>query len=206
MLFDSPTNDIGEVNTEESEWNPWLSPDGAFLYFTRGPERSSKLLVAARDGQEPIFGAPVDIGAALGAPTFHGFCVSSDGLTLFWGDGNGSEAQSPKGHGFADVWVARRSHVVDERGNPVSFELPAVNLGRPVNTGAWDSVPRITADWPATGSRLYFTRCVFGPCDILEALWHPDCNGNGSDDLEDIASRASLDKDGDGVPDECEDG
>ena len=66
-------------------------------------------------------------------------------------------------------------------------------------------MPRLSADWPARGSRLYFTRCFFGrPCDLFEAVWHPDCNGNGVDDIDEIAAGALEDSDGNGVPDECD--
>jgi hypothetical protein len=43
-----------------------------------------------------------------------------------------------------------------------------------------------------------------GGNDFLEScLWH-DCNGNGIDDLVDIANQTSFDCDGNGVPDECQ--
>ncbi|RME37399.1 MAG: hypothetical protein D6788_09535 [Planctomycetota bacterium] len=46
----------------------------------------------------------------------------------------------------------------------------------------------------------------YGIIDALAASTQTDCNGNGVDDAVDIANGTSLDRDGNGVPDECQSG
>ncbi|MBI4583994.1 MAG: protein kinase [Planctomycetes bacterium] len=205
--FGKPHNNLGsEINTRFSEKNPWIAPDGMTLYFTSDRSGRGSVYVAARSSRAEPFSHPVDIGSRLGVPKFFlTISVSADGLTLFWGEeGIAGSTQLPGGHGSADAWMASRPRTTDELGNPVPFSPPPVNLGRPVNTAAWDGGPRIGADWPAPGSKLYFTRSLGDLGDILEATWRPDCNRNLVDDLEEIAAGASEDRNGNGVPDACE--
>ena len=101
--------------------------------------------------------------------------------------------------------MATRSERWDENGNRVPFSN-AVSLGWPVNTKLPNLAASIDPAWPAAGSKLYYSRCNLPDCndlDIYEATWHPDCNGNGKDDLEEIASGDVEDANGDGIPDDC---
>ena len=40
--------------------------------------------------------------------------------------------------------------------------------------------------------------------DIYEATWHPDCNENGEDDVQEIEKGSVSDINGNDIPDECE--
>jgi hypothetical protein len=60
----------------------------------------------------------------------------------------------------------------------------------------------VAAD-PATGRWMLVQQGSHGVDDYLWIL-SPDCNGNGVADALDIASGASADLNGDGIPDECE--
>ena len=95
-----------------------------------------------------------------------------------------------------------------ENGERVPFS-PPVMLDGPLNTpGRPTTAVTLSPDWPASGSKAYFGQCAFPGCggthDIFEVTWHPDCNGNGEDDLGDIRDGASQDLDGNDIPDECD--
>ena len=123
--------------------------------------------------------------------------ISADGLTLFFGR-----------NGFA-VWWATRPARRDAGGAPVPFGTPRFVLDCPRGVGNrtrhdWAAAPFITPDWPAAGSKLYFTRFTCqtegdscGGDDIWVADWVPaetpaevrfrrgDCNGDSQVNVAD---------------------
>ena len=87
------------------------------------------------------------------------------------------------------------------------------------NTGGWTSHAFRVADHvvPSSTVRVRFSVAddpndsvteaavdAFRVLDVQCLGGLADCNGNGIDDLDDVASGRSDDCDGDGVPDECE--
>ena len=118
--------------------------------------------------------------------------LSSDGLTVFWYDW---PAARDGGRGQSDIWMSTRS-AIDQPFEQI-LNVPGVN------TATYETVPYISPDWPATGSKIYFSRFAGSSVNIYEATWHPDCNRNAVDDREEITARTSLDENGDELPDEC---
>ena len=76
-------------------------------------------------------------------------------------------------------------------GSAVSCSQGLVNDS--IFCGNYDPLGRdqITGAWTDAGWNLFWDQC-------------DDCNGNGTEDMQDILDGASLDLDQDGVPDECE--
>ncbi|MBN1419854.1 MAG: dockerin type I repeat-containing protein [Planctomycetes bacterium] len=175
------------VNATGKQANPNISRDGLRLYFRSGPD----FYVARRKTEDDLFGNPVLLSWKLGAADIFAPTISWDERTLFWTDDR---------QGSEDIWMATRESVFDDFGQPVPFDHPAP-LGSPINTPAYEAAPTPTADWPAPGSGLYFSRDA---TTLLRAPWHPDCNGNRRDDIEEIEQGEVEDVDGNGVPDECE--
>ena len=192
---------LEEVNTEADNAFPNISADGLELYFAASAAGLDgfDLYVATRSSVAEEFRnvrrlTEIDTPVYEGAPS-----ISTDGLTLFF-----DSARSPLTGGNADVWMATRQRRRDEEGEFVPF-TNAVNLASPVSSRLCDMIPDISSAWPAPGSRLYFARSpdCFG-ADFYRATWHPDCNRNGVDDLEEIAAGEVPDQNGNNTPDGCE--
>ncbi|MBI4604880.1 MAG: hypothetical protein HY721_23200 [Planctomycetes bacterium] len=181
------------VNTTGRESRPHISRDGDRLYFERDP--GSQHHVAARDGAS---GGPVLLNGQIGRP-FAWASISADEKTVFWGQFG--DQFRPGGYGSGDIWMATRESVLDDFGRPAPFDpATVVNPGPRVNTASYENMQTLTADWPASGSGLYFLR----EGTNYRATWHPDCNGNHLDDGDEIESGEARDTDQNGVPDECE--
>ncbi len=87
------------------------------------------------------FGTPTNLGPPVNSGSDEwGSSISSDGLELYF------ESNRPGGEGGYDIWVSTRATKEDDWGVPM-------NLGAPINTSAWETMPRISAD----GLALYFT-------------------------------------------------
>jgi hypothetical protein len=120
----------------------------------------------------------------INGPTIDmGPVVSSDGLTMFFSDAPGYEPR-PNGVGDTDIWYATRSSVNEPFGN-------VTNLGEPINSDLRDWGVGISADWPAAGSTIYFSRGTrFFFSSLYRATWIPDLpgdfNGRGTLDVADI--------------------
>ncbi len=56
----------------------------------------------------------------------------------------------------------------------------------------------------ATGADVAYTATFNGEEDVYYVRLFPDCNGNGSSDVSDIAYGSSPDADGNHIPDECQ--
>jgi len=143
-----PENAGDMINTAEDEYWPSLNGEANSLVFTR-------LITKDKDGrklaypQEDFFvsykdssgwqkavplGPPVNTNENEGAQ-----CISADGRLLFF-----TGCGRPDGLGSCDIYMSVR-----QKGK---WSAP-VNLGDPVNTGAWESQPSVSAD----GRWLYFT-------------------------------------------------
>jgi Tol biopolymer transport system component len=124
--------------SDTQEGGPFISPDGADLYFHTDQEGVQGVMHAARVGS--AFGPPRAL--ELAAPSYvEAFpVVSSDGLTLYFA------SDQPGGAGGWDIWKASRATAADE------FE-GAVPLSA-LNTPEAEIPSSVSADH----CRLYFER------------------------------------------------
>lgn len=158
-----PINPGDSVNTAADEYWPSLNAEANELVFTRleRTDRNGKIIQMPQEDfylskldsfgwrkAKPL-GAPINTADNEGAQT-----LSADGkLLLFTGCGR------PDGVGGCDLYLS-----VNKNGN---WTTP-VNLGEPVNSGAWESQPSLSAD----GNTLYFVsnrRGGKGNMDIWKA-------------------------------------
>ncbi len=125
------------INTEDPEYLPALTADGENLIFTRRVNgRQEDLFISSRvDGD---WQAPVPL-AGINTPTGSEGTqsISADGKFLVF-------TACGRGRGGCDLYY---STVKDGRWTP------AQNIGPPINTGAWDSQPSISAN----GKALFFS-------------------------------------------------
>ncbi len=139
---------IGEgVNTAEDEYWPCLDAAGKELIFTRLLKYSSDgkklpfpqedLYYSVKDSVKWLKSIPL---TSVNTPENEGAqCISADGKLLFY-----TACGRSDGLGSCDIYMSVRKN-----GN---WSQP-VNLGAPVNSGAWETQPSISAD----GHYLYFT-------------------------------------------------
>ncbi len=141
----TPINLGTAINSEFDDYFPSLTVDEKKLLFTRRIkselyEWQEDFFVSNRgaDGSwQPSFnvGPPVNTELNEGAPSY-----SADGQLIFF-----TGCDRPGGNGSCDIYYARKFG--DKWGKPI-------NLGPPVNTGAWESQPSFASD----GKTLYFVR------------------------------------------------
>lgn len=126
-----------EINTPGDEYLPSFTADGSALIFTRVVDNQEDFYISRQtpDGgwgpAEPIDQINTDNNE--GAQT-----VSADGRLLIF-----TACNRPGGLGRCDLYM---SEYVDGKWTQV------VNMGEPVNSGAWESQPSLSAD----GKALYF--------------------------------------------------
>lgn len=114
------------------------------------------------------FGTPENLGPTINTVFAEGTpCISSDGLTLYFGDTPWNPA--PGGYGGVDIWIATRP-ALDQPWDSV------INAGATLNTSYLDGTPNISTD----GLSLFFASDRPG--------------GRGDMDLW-ISTRPSLDVD-----------
>ncbi|HAB19739.1 MAG TPA: hypothetical protein DCE44_25305 [Verrucomicrobiales bacterium] len=130
---------------------PWLSSDGLTLYFASnrpGGYGKFDLWVATRNTTDENWGEPVNLGPSINTSAAELMpCLSADGLTLYFGDGNpfGWTARNGTSENY-QIWTATR----DNLHSPWSS---ANDLGPPVGTKYIESYPHVSRD----GLSLFFT-------------------------------------------------
>lgn len=153
-----PLNLGPTINTEMEEYYPCLTTDDQTMYFTRmvlndpnfrGASHED-FFMSTRDSINAPWKQNVNMGYRINSPFNEGApSISADGKVLFYtacemyGDLNYGERR--KGYGSCDIFYA-----VNEGGkwsNPV-------NLGRAINSSAWETQPSFSSD----GKTLYFVR------------------------------------------------
>lgn len=126
---------------------PHLTTDSLSLYFTSARPESFGLNVARRTSPSGPWLTISNLGSAINLPgTWNAFpWLSADGLRLIY------QSDRPGGRGGFDLWMSTRP--------AVSAGWPApVNLGGQVNGGFYEVSPCVSADFPALGSTLFFSR------------------------------------------------
>ncbi|MHC4439989.1 MAG: LamG-like jellyroll fold domain-containing protein [Planctomycetota bacterium] len=180
-----PVNLGPPVNSSAGDGFGGISPDGLELYFDSerpGGYGSSDIWVSRRATKNDPWGEPINLGMVVNSTACEGLVfLSPDGLLLFFSEDSGEPVRRG-GFGRIDMWVTRRTNLLDPWGTPM-------NLGPIVNTSSLDGGPRISPD----GSTLYFASERPGGYggawgDIYKSQIIPiiDLNGDGSVDASDM--------------------
>ncbi|KYK23616.1 hypothetical protein AYK24_07335 [Thermoplasmatales archaeon SG8-52-4] len=167
------------VNSSNSDYSFFISPDGLTLYFA-SYERSggygrTDIWITTRATRLNPWSTSTNLGPSVNSSSWDYYPnISPDGLLLFFGSGR------PGGFGDTDIWITRRASLSDPWED-------AVNLGSMFNTSVDDDTPHISPD----GSTLYFTSNRpggYGGYDIWKASIKPivDLNGDGIVDAQDM--------------------
>ncbi len=166
-----PQNPGPGINSEHAEYSPALTADEQTLIFTRKKPleghwsgsgdhyREDFYISHFRDGrwQQALNpGPPLNTDGNEGAQT-----ITADGRHLYF-----TACNRPDGFGRCDIYYAER--IGDRWTKPV-------NLGRPVNSTAWDSQPSVSAD----GKTLYFTSSRSGNIGTTD-IWETTMNNEGN--------------------------
>ena len=159
------------VNSESIENSPRVSPDGLTIVYYHDEQGDHDIWMATRDHVNE----PFDNAFALEMNSDDDDwwpSLSSDGLTLFHSDWT-IRPPRPGGRGAEDIWVSTRPTVGDPFGLPTNIDdlWPDSDINSSVRAGA----PYISPDWPADGSKIYWTATgpapVSGSVDIFQATW-----------------------------------
>jgi len=136
----TPIMNMGEkINSVSDEYFPMLTADRTSIIFTRQAAGKLEYIFTSQHKEgnwsiaEPIIGKVNTDQYSEGA-----HCISPDGKYLFF-----TGCNRPEGKGSCDIYV---SHLEDGK-----WGVPH-NLGKPINTGAWEAQPAISPD----GNTLYF--------------------------------------------------
>jgi len=197
FMFGTPQNLGPPVNDSYGVRGMCISRDGLSLYFSSdqpGGYGGYDLWIATRETTDDNWCDPVNLGQpANTAYNAWDPSISSDGLTLYFGDGF-SSPWMPGGYGDMDLWITTRNTTSEPFGAPV-------NLGPTLNNGGPNEWPCIAAD----GLSLYCSGWfpgTLGLCDLwistrtsIDADWQAPVN------LQTVNSPS-----GDGAPDISADG
>lgn len=154
-----PSNLGNGINTSDQEYFPVVTADDRRLIFTRRTEKNEDLYESEQESAS--WAASAELSKSINTPGYNegAQSISPDGMYLFY-----SGCNKPDGHGSCDIYISRRT------GNTWSAPY---NPGAPINTGAWESQPAISAN----GKRLYFVsdrKGGYGANDIWYADLQPD--------------------------------
>ncbi len=156
-----------QVNSEYNDYWPSLTVDGKTLVFTRLNPASG---AASRQYQEDFYMSAYENGAWLEAQPMQSIntsnnegaqSISADGKLLFF-----TACSRSDGYGSCDIYYSR-----NRNGN---WSIPQ-NAGEPVNSGAWESQPSISAN----GEYLYFATNRKGGKGGMD-IWRCRLNGFSS--------------------------
>ena len=130
------------INTDQNEWDPFLSPDGLTLYYqTTGDPKGmggAELLVSQRPNVQSPFKQGTLLDAVNSSDDDGNPAVSADGLVLVFASTRSG------GPGKSDIYYATRASATDGFNNP--------QLLPNVNTADAERDPFLTPD----GCTLYF--------------------------------------------------
>jgi hypothetical protein len=162
-----------------------ISADGLMLIIVSGRPGDlggGDFWVSTRAMTDDPWGDPVHLGPPVNSAFGEEYpCISPDGLALFFSSASFASPR-PSGFGDSDIWMATRTTIDAEWGEPV-------NLGPSVNTVYTERAPSLSAD----GSMLYFASNQSGTVGGARLdLWHVpiipivDLNADGIVDSADM--------------------
>jgi len=125
------------INQFKQQYFPVLSADQSSLFFIKRDQDEE--IYTSIKLQDDLWSLPVPIDSAITSEYNEGTCsVSADGRTLVF-----TSCMRADGFGSCDLYITHKS------GDSWS---PPQNMGRPINSSAWDSQPALSAD----GKTLYY--------------------------------------------------
>jgi len=139
------------------------------------------MYVCKRESTQDAWSEPVALDVLNSYSYDYGFCLSADGLTMFF------YSWRAEGYGKSDIYITTRPTLDADWS-------PPVNIGPPVNSSYVELIPCISSD----GHTLYFSENPnfppsrpggMGGDDIWTASIDPivDFNGDGIVDLADLS-------------------
>jgi outer membrane protein OmpA-like peptidoglycan-associated protein len=156
----APVNLGPGVNSAEQEYFPVATAGNSRLIFTRRTGKDEDLYESVRGSGSWL--KSVELDAKINTADFNegSQSISPDGNYLFY-----SGCNKPDGQGRCDIYISKRT---------TSGWSEPYNPGAPLNTGAWESQPSVSAN----GGRLYFVsdrKGGYGANDI----WYSDLLEDG---------------------------
>ena len=158
----NPINLGPNVNTKFDDYWPMLTADEQIIYTTKLIPIDNRFPVSQKNGQEDFFynlkegndwGQLRHLSKAINTKRNEGApAISADGQWFYF-----TACQRQDGKGKCDIYKTQK---VGQR-----WRKP-INLGAPINTGAWESQPAVSAD----GRTLYFTSDRRGGHGLMD-LW-----------------------------------
>ncbi len=161
-----PVNLGKGVNTRNDEYINSVRADELQLYFTRRQFKDSTAIagedfyLSTRRTKSEVWGRAVKLPPPINTQEDEGaLFITSDGRFLLFAGCN-----RPGGLGSCDIYAAK---IISQK------ILEPVNLGPPVNTGAWETQPSLASD----GRTLYFVSTRpggWGESDIWKSYLQDD--------------------------------
>lgn len=134
----NPTNLGLGINSEMSEYLPYLTADGNLLFFTRLVGNQEDIFYAQKT--DTTWKKAESLGSLINTNDNEGaHCISADGKFLFF-----TACNRPNGIGGCDIMYSTN--------NGKMWSKPDF-MSRPINSEAWESQPSFSAD----GKSLFFT-------------------------------------------------
>ncbi|MBE9586816.1 OmpA family protein [Mucilaginibacter sp. JRF] len=162
-----PMNIGTGVNSADDEYMPVATADESTLIFTRKINDNEDFYKSEKkDGK---WQAATYLSSNINTPNYNegAQSISQDGHYLFF-----TGCNRPDGRGKCDIYIAQKHG--DDWGKPVG-------INPPVNTGAWESQPSISAD----GRTLYFVSNKAGGLGGYD-IWKTNLTDNGWTEPENL--------------------
>lgn len=162
FMFGPPERLGDTINGVGNNWETNVSSDDLSLFFYSNRGGGGNIWESTRDGAFDAWGTAAILEATVSATGFSGSPdITTDGRTLFF------NSDQSDGLGDRDIWMINRPPNVDEWG-------PAVNLGSPINSNAFEGWPTISKDQRSlyyTTSRNVDNELVVSQRPSLNAPW-----------------------------------
>ncbi|HYM21104.1 MAG TPA: OmpA family protein [Candidatus Kapabacteria bacterium] len=169
-----PVKLTSDINSGYDDYAPSITADGEVLYFTsHRPSTNIQQYYETKDFGDDIFVSKRDdkgnwtpsiaMPSPINSKDDEGVVgISPDGQTVYY-----SLCRRPDGFGDCDIYQSTLSGT--------DWSKPK-NLGRSINSAAWDSHPSISPD----GNAMYFSSRRAGSIDSSEDIWVAYRNGDGT--------------------------
>jgi hypothetical protein len=162
---------VTSLNTDASESQPWLSPDGLTVHFTRREADAGHLWTASRPTRDADFGTARRLDELVTTFSEKAASLTADGLYIYFA------SDAPDG-GNTELYASTRANVDAAFGTPVRLVFSSVHADEtphvlPDNTALYSSVRGEVDGGPFDGIyRLYRSDLPAGPRRLLDTPPH----------------------------------